>query len=35
MEMVNLKINNVPCKSPAGATILEAAHEIGITIPTL
>ena len=35
MEMVNLKINNVPCKAPAGATILEAAHEIGITIPTL
>ena len=35
MEMVNLKINNVPCKAPAGATILEAAHEIGITIPKI
>ncbi len=35
MNMVNLKINNVPCQAPEGATILEAAHDAGITIPTL
>lgn len=35
MNMVNLKINNVPCQAPEGSTILEAAHEVGITIPTL
>ena len=33
--MVNLKINNVPCQAPEGSTILEAAHAVGITIPTL
>ncbi|MDY4167325.1 MAG: NADH-dependent [FeFe] hydrogenase, group A6 [Fournierella sp.] len=35
MNMVNLKINNVPCQAPESSTILEAAHEVGITIPTL
>lgn len=35
MEMINLKINNVPCSAPAGSTILEAAHQFGIDIPTL
>lgn len=35
MNMVNLKINNVPCQAPEGSTILEAAHAVGITIPTL
>ena len=35
MEMVNLKINNIPCQAPAGSTILEAAHAAGIEIPTL
>ena len=35
MNMINLKINNVPCQAPEGSTILEAAHEVGITIPTL
>ncbi len=33
--MVNLKINNVPVAVAPGTTILEAAHQIGIEIPTL
>ena len=35
MDMINLKINNVPCTVPAGSTILEAARQVGIEIPTL
>ena len=35
VDMVNLKINNIPCRAPAGSTILEAAHAAGIAIPTL
>ena len=35
MDMVNIKINGVPCEVPANATILEAAREAGIDIPTL
>ena len=34
MDMVNIKINGVPCEVPANATILEAAREAGIDIPT-
>ena len=32
---VNLKINGMPVAAPEGATILEAAHLAGISIPTL
>ena len=35
MDMVNIKINGIPCQAPAGSTILEAAHAAGIAIPTL
>lgn len=35
MDMVNLKINNIPVKVKAGSTILEAARVAGIRIPTL
>ena len=35
MNTVNLKINNIPVAAPEGATILEAAHLVGIRIPTL
>lgn len=35
MNTVNLKINNIPVVAPEGATILEAAHLVGIRIPTL
>jgi len=35
MEMVNIKINNMPLSVPAGSTILEAARQLGIEIPTL
>ncbi len=35
VDMVNLRINNIPCRAPAGSTILEAAHAAGIAIPTL
>lgn len=35
VDMVNLKINNIPCRAPAGSTILDAAHSAGIAIPTL
>ena len=34
-DMVNLKINDMPVSVPAGTTILEAARQIGIEIPTL
>ena len=33
--MVNIKINNIPLSVPAGYTVLEAAREAGINIPTL
>ena len=35
MKMVNLKINNMPVSVPEGTTILEAARQIGVNIPTL
>ncbi|MDR1691813.1 MAG: [FeFe] hydrogenase, group A [Oscillospiraceae bacterium] len=33
--MINLKINGIPVEAQEGATILEAARQIGIEIPTL
>ncbi len=33
--MVNIKINGFDYQVPAGSTILEAAHKVGIEIPTL
>ena len=33
--MVNVKINGLDYQVPAGSTILEAAHSVGIEIPTL
>ena len=35
MEMVNVKINNMPISVPQGSTILDAAKLAGIDIPTL
>ena len=35
MDMVNIKINGMDYSVKAGSTILEAAHEVGIEIPTL
>jgi len=35
VDMVNIKINGIACRAPAGSTILEAAHSAGIAIPTL
>ncbi len=35
MDMVNIKINGMPLSVPAGTTVLEAARELGIEIPTL
>lgn len=35
MEMVNIKINNIPMSVPADYTILQAARDAGIEIPTL
>lgn len=35
MEMVNIKINNMPLSVPNGISILEAARMAGIEIPTL
>ena len=35
MDMVNIKINNMPLSVPKGKTILEAARYAGIEIPTL
>ena len=35
MEMINMKINGMPLSVPKNYTILEAAREIGIDIPTL
>ena len=34
-NMLNIKINNIPCTVPYGTTILEAARSIGIEVPTL
>ena len=35
VKMVNLKINGIAVTVPAGSTILEAARQAGIKIPTL
>jgi len=35
MDFVNIKINDVELQVPAGTTILEAAKEINVNIPTL
>ena len=35
MEKVTLKINGITVSVPKGYTILQAAHEAGIEIPTL
>ena len=35
VDVVNVKINGIACRAPAGSTILEAAHAAGIAIPTL
>ena len=35
MENVTVKINGIEAKVPANATILDAAHQIGVRIPTL
>ncbi len=35
MENVNIKINGFDYQVPAGSTILEACHQVGIEIPTL
>lgn len=35
MEMINIKINNIPLTIEKGTTILEAAEKIGVKIPTL
>ncbi|MGM9550837.1 MAG: NADH-dependent [FeFe] hydrogenase, group A6 [Clostridia bacterium] len=35
MNMVNLKINGLDVTVPAGTTVLEAARQVGIEIPTL
>ena len=35
MNMVNIKINGMPLSVPENYTILEAARELGIEIPTL
>ena len=34
-NMLNIKINGMSCTVPYGTTILEAAHRVGIEIPTL
>ena len=34
-KMINLKINGMDVSVPAGSTILEAARQVGIEIPTL
>ena len=35
MNMINLRINNMPVSVPEGATILDAARQLEISIPTL
>ena len=34
-KMLNIKINGMSCSVPYGTTILEAARQVGIEIPTL
>ena len=34
-KMVNLTIDNIPVTVPAGTTVLEAARDAGIKIPSL
>ncbi len=34
-QMVNIKINGMPLSVPTGTTVLEAARQVGIVIPTL
>ncbi len=34
-KMINIKINGMSCSVPYGTTILEAARQVGIEIPTL
>ena len=34
-NMLNIKINGMPCSVPYGTTVLEAARSVGIEIPTL
>ena len=34
-KMVSLRINNIPVTVPAGTTVLEAARNAGIKIPSL
>ena len=34
-NMLNIKINGMSCTVPYGTTILEAAHQVGIEIPTI
>ena len=35
MDMVNFKINGMEVSAPVGTTVLEAANNAGIDIPTL
>ena len=35
MQMINLKINGTPISVPAGTTVLEAARQMNIDVPTL
>ena len=35
MSMIECEINGIPVTVPAGTTILNAAKEVGVTIPTL
>jgi NADP-reducing hydrogenase subunit HndD len=35
MEMINLTIDGQPVAVPKGTTVLEAARQVGIRIPTL
>ena len=34
-KMINLTIDNIPVTVPEGTTVLEAARDAGIKIPTL
>ena len=35
MSMIECEINGIPVSVPAGTTILDAAKELGVTIPKL
>ena len=35
MSLVNIKINGMPVQVEAGTSVLAAAREVGIEIPTL